>query len=122
MKVENGQVYIILMTRAGSEIEYSIGQEKKIKIEAPKVSITLSEQVAIAFTWQKFDLTTETWLDDTANTDSINLDINGTKETLQPVNGSDTLTFSSAEPGSYIMKTENPGVDNASLEVTVNNA
>lgn len=94
--------------------------ERKVKAEAAKTALAVGEQVNITYTWQKFDLTAETWIDDPTSNDPIKLDIDGVKLELQPVNGTDTLVFSSAEPGVHIIKTENPGVDNALLEVTVN--
>lgn len=96
------------------------GMYQKIKANCPKTKLVLNEQANIVFTWQKFDLNAETWLDDPTNSEPIKLDIDGKKIELQPENGTDTLIFSSAEPGPVTIKTENPGVDNAYLEVQVN--
>lgn len=125
MKLEiiDGEVLIaeeIKTTLQTAIVKKHYGMEKKIKVEIPKTALTLNEQVDITFTWQKFDLTSETWLDDPTNSDLIKLDIDGEKIELQPENGTDTLIFSSAEPGLVVIKTDNLGVDNATLEVTVN--
>lgn len=118
----NGQ--IMLVDAIGDAIvktPYLSGtMEKKIKAKIPKTSLTLNEPISITFTWHKFNLDAQDWLPDPENTEPIRLDIDGEKLELQPENGTDVLTFSSAEPGLVTIKTENPGVDNAALEVTVN--
>lgn len=96
------------------------GWEKKIRAEADKTVLVINEQANIIFIWQKFDITTGDWLDDPMNAGPIELDIDGVKLELQPVSGTDILVFSSGEPGPVVIRTENIGVDNASMEVTVN--
>lgn len=100
-------------------IKLLVGCRQKLVSQKQVHDLPLNESVGIIFTWQKFDSAVETWLDDPTNNDPIKLDIDGVKEELQPVNGTDTLVFSSAEPGLVTIKTENPYVDNVILEVTV---
>lgn len=109
-----------------TSIGTSAGRERKIKVQTPKTILITGEQAIITFTWTKFDPTTKTWLTDPENTDPIQISITGPTgtrtEELDPVNGVDTLAFSSAEPGIHIIKSVNPGADNSYLEVTVANA
>ncbi|HBV95623.1 MAG: hypothetical protein JL50_10040 [Peptococcaceae bacterium BICA1-7] len=92
---------------------------RKITVSAPRTSITAGEQLTIAFQWQRFSLAHEAYENDPA-ADPITFKINDqAPDTMEPVDGMDTLTFTIAEPGIYTIKTLNPGVDNAALEVVV---
>lgn len=121
--IENGQIFLVTEVQTKTQtaiVKTYYGMIKKIKIQTQKTVLAVNEQVDIQLLWQKFDLSARDWLYDTTNNDPIKLDIDGVKEELQPLDGTDTLIFSSAEPGPVIIRTENPGVDNTTLEVTVN--
>jgi hypothetical protein len=93
--------------------------ERRISLSAAKTSISVGEQLSIAFAWERFILEIEAYEPD-PSMDEINFQVSGqVVDTLQPVNGQDILTFSSAEPGTYVIRTLNPGVNNATLEVVV---
>lgn len=93
--------------------------ERKITISAPKTSISLNEPLIISFSWLRFSLGAEAYETEPV-ADPITYQVNDTDpDTLEPVEGVDTLNFSAAEPGTYIIRSLNPEVDNGSLEVTV---
>lgn len=121
--LDNGQIMIIKEVVTGIQIatvEMPIGMEKRLFSESAKNNIALNESLIIRFRWQKFNLEAGSYEDDYDSNDIIKIDVAGTKDELQPVNGTESITFSSAEPGTYTIRTENTGVDNAFLEVTVN--
>lgn len=94
--------------------------DRRIFISAPKTIIEVGEQLNITFQWQKFNTEIGTYEPD-PTTDEIVFQVNDQPaDTLQPLDGQDTLIFSSLEPGTYTIKTLAPNVNNASLEVVVN--
>lgn len=94
--------------------------ENKISITAPKTSIALNEQLQITFRWQKINLETRAYENDHTNNLPITVQINDlTPEELAPVDGSDYITFVSAEPGKYSIRAVNAGVSTDMLEVLV---
>lgn len=102
-------------------VKILVGCQYRIASQKQAYNSPLNESIDIVFTWQKFDPPVEDWVDDPTNNDLIKLVIgDGIKAELQPIDGTDTLVFSSAEPGLVTIKTENPGkVSNTALEVTV---
>jgi hypothetical protein len=100
-------------------IKKHFGMERKIIIFSPKTALALNEPLIITFQWQKFNSETEVYQSD-ISAEEMTFQVTGqSADTLQPIDGVDTLTFSSAEPGTYTIKTLNPGVSNDSLEVVV---
>lgn len=92
---------------------------KKILVTAEKTLLGIDEQLTINFEWQIFDLSLGEYVPNSTD-EEITFQINSLPlETLSPVNGTDTLTFSAAEPGTYTIKSTNPLVDNGVLEVVV---
>lgn len=99
------------------------GMAKRLVVACDKTEIALNEELLITFKWQDFDLNVaEDWVDYPAKTTPILIDVAGITDELIPENGEAGILFSSAEPGTHIIKTVNPGVDNAYLEVVVNAA
>lgn len=93
---------------------------KRIAINAPKTIISTNEILAITFSWEIFSLETESYEPDPAEEPIIYQVNDLASDTLDNlVNGSDTLLFSSAEPGTYIIRSNNHAVGNSFLEVVV---
>lgn len=96
------------------------GMEKRITAAATKNTAQVNETVEIAFQWQRFNADAETWVNDQENVEPFMLNASGKTDDLQPVDGAESIVFSSAEPKTHIVKTVNPGVENVRLEVAIN--
>lgn len=93
--------------------------EKRVLAEISKTQLTLGEEIAVGFRWQKFDIESERYVDDSSNNENFQVDIAEIQEAVSPTNGVGQIIFSSDEPGEFIIKTVNPGVDNAEIKVVV---
>ena len=82
-----------------------------------KTKINAHNLSAITFKWLKFDLELGEYVEDIENTTSFQVDVAG--QVVEILVG-ETLEFTSAELGTFIVKTINEGVGNDSKEVTIN--
>jgi hypothetical protein len=103
-------------------IKKPYGMAQNIAVSCAKTSLLTGEELTIAFKWQEFSLGLGEWVDNTEKTDAINIDVSGLTDQLAPEDGQAEIIFSSAEPGTHIIKTINSGIGNTYLEVTVNAA
>lgn len=93
--------------------------EKRVLAEVSKAQLALGEEIVVSFKWQKFDIESEHYVDDSSNRENFQVDIAGIQEIIPPINGAGQIIFSSDEPGEFIIKTVNPNVDNAQIKVVV---
>jgi hypothetical protein len=87
----------------------------KPKITPDKTSLAINEIATISLQWLVFDLTLETYVDDTENTTSFIVNVSGQEGVIEPTNGAGEFTFSSAEAGIYKII-----VNGEEIEVIVN--
>lgn len=123
--LDNGQIVKVeevkTLTQTTS-IKTHYGMARKITFHSDKTQVAVNESITIVIKWEKFDLTQGQYIDEFTNTDDFYLYVAGVQDIVKPVNGQATITFSSAEPGEYIIKTDNPNVDNTEIKVVVTNA
>lgn len=131
--LQNGQILEIKeivtdMQTAISQKHY--GMSKKVEMVAEKIELVAGEELTVNLQWLDFDLIEEDWLPcdrrfpfqvQIAQKTLTDLEVKQTGE-VETQDGTGQLIFSSAEPGTFVIKTVNPGVDNASLEVFINAA
>ena len=119
--LDNGQILIIEEIATGNQTVVAkshFEMLKKVAVDSAKTQLTLGEETIINFRWQKFN-GQGLYIDDPNNDDLFQVDIAGISEMIIPTNGVGQVIFSSDEPGEFIIKTVNPGVDNAEIKVVV---
>jgi len=112
-------IYKKTVTPGGTVITEYFGSGVKITPSMTNVNVLTGEVVTISFKWQTFNSEQGQYVDDHVNNTDIILDVTGTQATVTPVNGIAEITFTSAEPGEYMIRTINLGVGNAETKVIV---
>lgn len=105
------RVYEVSTTEQTAEVEKPHCMFVKIQIAAPKTVLELNEEININFQWQLFDLQQGQHIDDSTYTKPFDIVVNGSPIQLIPVDGAYSLPFSSAEPGTYVIRSNVPGTD-----------
>ena len=81
-----------------------------------KTQINTDNLLSITFKWLKFDLELGTHIEDTENTTPFIVEAAGQ---IIEIQAGETLEFSSAEVGTFVIRTINEGVGNDSKEVII---
>ncbi|MCL6479556.1 MAG: hypothetical protein K6T65_14315 [Peptococcaceae bacterium] len=119
IEIING--YIFETTKEDDEkfITINTGPSRKIKVSCEKINVIAREQTTILFTYQKYNIDTKSWENDNEANEPITVLVNNDKLELTPLNGADSLIFSSDEPGVFLIKTDNVNIRNTSVSVEV---
>lgn len=118
--LDNGQVFKVEEIKTETQtaiVRTAYGMKHRISLSADKTKLVLHENTIVRLKWTIFDVNKGDWVSDPNNKKDFVVDINGQVFNI-PVSAG-VFEFESAEPGEYIIKTQNEGVDNAEIKVVV---